>query len=102
LIQIAGLEDIAKLNGFQHADPGTVFELLEEAARFFSEVMAPLNRSGDEQGSKLVDGTVVTPDGFDEAYQKYVDSGWSSAHFPEEWSGGGLPYTVGIVIQEMF
>jgi alkylation response protein AidB-like acyl-CoA dehydrogenase len=102
LIHIAGLEDIAKLNGFQHADPGTVFELLEEAARFFSEVMAPLNRSGDEQGSKLVDGTVVTPDGFDEAYQKYVDSGWSSAHFPEEWSGGGLPYTVGIVIQEMF
>jgi alkylation response protein AidB-like acyl-CoA dehydrogenase len=102
LMHIAGLEDIAKLNGFQHADPGTVFELLEEAARFFSEVMAPLNRSGDEQGSKLVDGTVVTPDGFDEAYQKYVDSGWSSAHFPEEWSGGGLPYTVGIVIQEMF
>jgi alkylation response protein AidB-like acyl-CoA dehydrogenase len=102
LTHVAGLEDIAKLDGFQHADPGTVSEILEEAARFFSEVMAPLNRSGDEQGSRLVDGTVVTPDGFDEAYQKYVDSGWSSAHFPEEWSGGGLPYTVGIVIQEMF
>ncbi|HEY5890293.1 MAG TPA: acyl-CoA dehydrogenase [Acidimicrobiia bacterium] len=102
LNHIAGLGNVAKLNGFQHADPATVEGLLEEAGRFFSEVMAPLNRSGDEQGSRLVGDVVVTPDGFAEAYQKYVDSGWSSAHLPEEWFGGGLPYTVGIVIQEMF
>ncbi len=102
LNHIAGLENVAKLNGFQHADPDTVNGLLEEAGRFFSEVIAPLNQSGDEQGSKLVDDVVVTPKGFGEAYQKYVESGWSSAHLPEDWSGGGLPYTVGIVIQEMF
>lgn len=100
---VGDLENVAKLNGFQHADPATVQGLLEEAARFFSEVIAPLNRVGDETGSKLTDaGVVVTPPGFKEAYQKYVESGWASAHFPEEWSGGGLPYTVGIVIQEMF
>lgn len=102
LNHIAELETVAKLNGFQHADPATVAGLLEEAARFFSEVIAPLNRVGDEQGSRLTEAGVVTPEGFKEAYAKYVDSGWASAHFPEEWSGGGLPYTVGIVIQEMF
>jgi len=102
LTHIAGLEDVAKLNGFQHADPTTVEGILEEAGRFFSEVIAPLNRVGDKQGSTLGDGGVVTPDGFKDAYAKYVESGWASVHFPEEWSGGGLPYTVGIVIQEMF
>jgi alkylation response protein AidB-like acyl-CoA dehydrogenase len=102
LTHIAGLEDVAKLNGFQHADPATVEGILEEAGRFFSEVIAPLNRVGDEQGSSIGDNGVVTPEGFKDAYAKYVDSGWASVHFPEEWSGGGLPYTVGIVIQEMF
>jgi alkylation response protein AidB-like acyl-CoA dehydrogenase len=102
LTHIAGLEDVAKLNGFQHADPTTVEGILEEAGRFFSEVIAPLNRVGDKQGSTLGDSGVVTPDGFKDAYAKYVESGWASVHFPEEWSGGGLPYIVGIVIQEMF
>lgn len=102
LNHVADLERVSKLNGFQFADAATVEGLLEEAGRFFSEVMAPLNRSGDEQGSKLDGDTVRTPEGFGVAYDKYVESGWSSAHFPEEWSGGGLPYTVGIAIQEMF
>jgi alkylation response protein AidB-like acyl-CoA dehydrogenase len=102
LNHIAGLEDVAKLNGYQHADPATVEGILEEAGRFFSEVIAPLNQVGDDQGSTLVDDGVVTPEGFKEAYSKYVESGWSSVHFPEEWSGGGLQYTVGIVVQVMF
>jgi alkylation response protein AidB-like acyl-CoA dehydrogenase len=103
LNHVAGLEDVSKLNGYQHADPETVGTILEEAGRFFSEVIAPLNRIGDQQGSVLTEeGTVKTPDGFKEAYQKYVESGWASAHLPEEWGGGGLPYIVGVVIQEMF
>lgn len=102
LNNIAELENVAKLNGFQHADPTTVAGLLEEAARFFSEVIAPLNRTGDKEGSRLTAEGVVTPEGFKDAYSKYVDSGWASAHFPEQWAGGGLPYAVGIVIQEMF
>ncbi len=102
LNHIAGLEDVAQLNGYQHADPTTVRGILEEAGRFFSEVIAPLNQSGDQQGSTLTDSGVVTPEGFKDAYAKYVKSGWSSVHFPEAWSGGGLPYTVGIVVQEMF
>lgn len=103
LNHVADLEQISKLNGYQHADPDTVTTILDEAARFFSEVMAPLNRPGDEAGSKLgTDGQVVTPEGFKEAYQKFVEAGWSAAHMPAEWGGGGLPYAVGVVIEEMF
>jgi alkylation response protein AidB-like acyl-CoA dehydrogenase len=103
LNHVADLERISKLNGYQHADPATVSTILEEAGRFFAEVMAPLNRPGDEEGSTLDDeGQVHTPAGFAEAYAKFVESGWPGAHLPAEWGGGGLPYTVGVVIQEMF
>ena len=103
LNHVVDLASIAKLNGFQHADPATVRGLLEEASRFFAEVIAPLNAIGDRQGSRLqADGTVQTPDGFKEAYSKFVEAGWGAAHASEEWGGGGLPYTVGVVLQEMF
>lgn len=103
LNHVADLESVSKLNGYQHADPDTVATILSEAGRFFSEVIAPLNRIGDEQGTVMTEeGTLRTPDGFKEAYQKYVESGWAGAHLPQEWGGGGLPYMVGVVIQEMF
>ncbi len=65
--------------------------------------MAPLNRTGDQQGAVLDDdGQVRTPEGFKEAYAKFVESGWAAAHMPAEWGGGGLPYIVGVVIEEMY
>jgi alkylation response protein AidB-like acyl-CoA dehydrogenase len=103
LNHLADLERVSKLNGYQHLDPATVATILDEAGRFYSEVMAPLNRIGDEQGSTLdPEGNVHTPEGFREAYSKMVESGWPGAHLPAEWGGGGLPYVVGVVIQEMF
>ncbi len=102
LNSIADLSSISKLNGFQHADPDTVQGVLAEAGRFFSEVIAPLNRIGDTQGSQLIDGGVKTPEGFPEAYSKYVESGWAGVHLPEQWGGGGMPYVVGLPVQEMF
>ena len=103
LNHVANLEQISKLNGYQHADPETVSTIIDEAGRFFTEVMGPLNRPGDEQGSVLDEsGGVVTPDGFQEAYGKFIEAGWAAAHMPAEWGGGGLPYTVGVVIEEMF
>lgn len=103
LNHVADLEEISKLNGYQHADPATVVTILEEAARFFSQVIAPLNRVGDQQGSTLDDtGQVRTPEGFRDAYLKYVEAGWASAHMPSDWGGGGLPYVVGVALNEMF
>jgi 3-(methylthio)propanoyl-CoA dehydrogenase len=102
LEHIVDLSSISRLNGFSHADPETVSGVLAEAGRFFSEVIAPTNRIGDQVGSKLVDGSVVTPPGFKEAYTKYAQSGWAGVHMPEEWGGGGFPYAVGVVLQELF
>jgi acyl-CoA dehydrogenase len=103
LNHVAGLEEISKLNGYQHADPATVATILEEAGRFFADVIEPLNRTGDQEGSKLDEaGQVHTPAGFGDAYRKLVESGWPGAHAPADWGGGGLPYVVGVVIQEMF
>ena len=103
LNHVAELGSVSKLEGFQHVDPDTASGILAEAGRFFAEVIAPLNRIGDQQGSVLdEEGNVRTPDGFREAYTKYVEAGWGGAHVAEEHGGGGLPYTVGIVIQEMF
>ena len=102
LNHVAGLEEIAKLNGYQHADPASVADILDEAGRFYAEVTAPLNRVGDIQGSILTEsGTVKTPDGFKDAYKKLLESGWTSAHLPREWGGGGLPYLVGVALQEI-
>ncbi len=98
---VCDLEGLSRLEGYEHADPDTVRGLLEEAGRFFSEVIAPLNRVGDQQRSRLVEGNVVTPDGFKEAYRRFTDAGWPGAHMPAEWGGGGLPMAVGIAIQEM-
>jgi 3-(methylthio)propanoyl-CoA dehydrogenase len=103
LRHIADIERISKLNGFQHAELETVSSVLAEAARFFSEVIAPTNRIGDEIGSVLDEqGAIRTPPGFKEAYKKYVEAGWAGVHIAEEWGGGGFPYSVGLALQEMF
>lgn len=103
LRHISDLDHVSRLNGFQHADPDTAVGVLAEAGRFFSEVIAPTNRVGDQVGSILnEDGSVTTPEGFREAYQKFVDAGWPGVHLPEMAGGGGFPYAVGIALQEMF
>ncbi len=102
LEHVVGYPDIAKLPGFEHADLETVVELLEQCGEFMTEAVAPTNRQGDVQGSRLqADGTVVTPEGFKEVYQQYVEAGWGSVPLPEEFGGGGFPRTVGLVIQEL-
>ena len=64
LENIVDLPGLAKLPGFEHAEPEMVYGVLEESGRFFSQEFAPLNRVGDEQHSRRNDdGTVTTPDG---------------------------------------
>jgi len=100
LVDLAGL---SKRPGFEHADPDTVFGLLDEFGRFVGEVLAPLDRIGDTVGSKFDPDTheVTTPPGWPDAYRKYVDAGWGSVSFPAEHGGGGFPWLVTIAMQEM-
>jgi len=88
----------------EHAevDVDTINSILEEGARFASEVIAPLNQSGDAEGCTYVgDGVVKTPKGFKEAYQQYVAGGWPALAAHTEYGGQGLPHFVNNALYEM-
>ena len=101
LNELAGLAEVAKLPGFEEASADTVEAILEEAAKFASEVLDPLNLTGDREGSRWKDGAVTTPKGFKEAYRKYVEGGWGALPFGAEWGGQGLPKLVATPVEEM-
>ena len=82
-------------------DRETIDGVLEEAARFAAEVVAPLNRNSDEQGCRLQDGHVTTPDGFPQAYKRYVEQGWASMTGPVAFGGQGLPQMLAASFHEM-
>ena len=102
LEHLVDLRSVAELPGYEHVDADGVYSVLEENARFMEDLVAPLNRVGDEQGSvRHEDGSVTTPEGFVDAYKAYVDAGWGGVPFPEDYGGGGFPWLVGIAMQEM-
>ena len=75
--------------------------VLEEAAAFTANEIAPLNRNSDEEGCQLVDGKVSTPKGFRAAYKQYVDNGWASMTGPLDFGGQGFPQLVSFAFHEM-
>jgi alkylation response protein AidB-like acyl-CoA dehydrogenase len=101
LNELAGLAEVAKLPGYGEATPDTVDAILQEAAKFASGVLDPLNHTGDEEGSRWQDGAVRTPKGFKEAYRQYVDGGWAALPFGPEHGGQGLPKLVATAVEEM-
>ncbi|HSM00886.1 MAG TPA: acyl-CoA dehydrogenase [Acidimicrobiia bacterium] len=101
-LEVVGLDRALELEPFGQFDPATLGGVLEEAGRFMAEVIAPIGPTGDAVGTVLeADGSVATPPGYREAYAKFVDAGWPAAAMPQEWGGGGLPWAVGVALQEM-
>lgn len=82
-------------------DRETLDQVIEGAARFCSGVLAPLNASGDQEGCALIDGEVVTPSGFKEAYEQYMHDGWSGLCCDVEHNGQGLSSVASAVLGEM-
>jgi alkylation response protein AidB-like acyl-CoA dehydrogenase len=101
LEELAGIEEIATLPGYGDITPDLVRSVLDEAAKFTSGVIAPLNRIGDTQGSRLENGIVRTPDGFRDAYAKFTAGGWNAVPFDPEHGGQGLPWALAMAVQEM-
>src|SRR5581483_11925676 len=102
LRELAGLEQLAKLPGSEEASPDTVDAILEEAAKFATGVLDPINYSGDQEGSTWAEGAVRTPKGFREAYRQFCEGGWNALPFESEWGGQGLPRLVSTPVQEMW
>ncbi len=92
LFDVLGAEALfARLPGGDIATRDVCDAVLEEAARFAGQVLAPLNQSGDQQGCTFADGTVTTPKGFKEAYAQFCDGGWAALNAPEPYGGQHMP-----------
>ena len=76
--------------------------ILEEGGKFAADEVAPLAEIGDEQGSKVVDGVVTTPDGWPDLYKRWAEGGWNALTGPEEYGGQGLPMSLQTAAFEMW
>jgi 3-(methylthio)propanoyl-CoA dehydrogenase len=102
LEQTAGLDSIRALPAFGDMTPDVVAAVLEGAARFAAEVLAPLNAVGDRVGSSLTPNGVTTPPGFREAYRRFVADGWNSLGAPTAYGGQGMPFALHAATVEMW
>jgi len=99
--ELAGLEAVSRLPGFEDAGLDTAAAVLEECARFNESVVAPLNREGDIRPSAWKDGEVATTPGFKAAFRQFAEGGWQGLQHPAEFGGQGLPKTIGAACTEM-
>lgn len=91
----------------RHAEPELIERealamILESAARFAEEILYPVNRRGDEEGCRLENGNVVTPDGYRHAWKQLAEQGWNAIDQPVEFGGQGLPSFVNVACRELF
>ena len=93
---------MSSLPGFEEATPELADAVLEEAAKFATEVLAPLNKTGDEQGARLTDGGVIAADGFAQAYRQFVEGGWTGLGGDPGFGGQGLPELLHAAAVEMW
>lgn len=100
--ELADLDGVSELPGCEEATPDLVAAILEEAGKFGSAVLAPINFSGDQQGVQLVDGQAITADGWKQAYQQFIESGWNGLPFSTEYGGQSLPWLVSTAVNEIW
>ena len=103
--ELAGIEEVARLPGFEDVSGDMADAVLDESAKFSSGVLSPLNVSGDREGIRWTNvdgGSVTMPAGFKEAYRQFIDAGWNGYSADPEFGGQGLPKVLGSAVQEMW
>jgi alkylation response protein AidB-like acyl-CoA dehydrogenase len=83
-------------------DLETLRAVLDQAGALASDVLAPINKTGDQHGATLKDGVVTTAPGWTQAYRAYREGGWNAVPFPADYGGQGLPWAAAFPIQEMW
>jgi len=99
--ELANIDAVAQLPGFEDAGLDTAQAVLEECAKLNEDVVAPLNWDGDTNPSSFSDGKVTATPGFKEAFQQYTQGGWQGLHHPTDFGGQGLPKLIHAACVEM-
>mgnify|MGYP001203250890 CR=1 FL=1 len=102
LNHLVDLKRLAEVEAFKMVTPELMDQVLEEAAKFAEDVVAPLNQVGDRQGVSLENGVVRMPEGFAQCYQQYVNAGWPAVCGDTDYGGQGLPWTLSIALSEIW
>lgn len=102
LNELAGLEEITQLPGNEDTSLDLVEAILDEAGKFASEVLDPINAVGDRQGCTWKDGVVTAADGYKEAYKLFCETGWHGMPSSTEFGGQGMPALVSTAVLEMW
>lgn len=101
--ELLDVESVFKKSAkYAEVDKETINQVLEEAGKFCTEVLLPLNQVGDQEGcQRLDDGSIKTPKGFKEAYQQFIDGGWAALACDENFGGQALPQLINSAVYEM-
>jgi acyl-CoA dehydrogenase len=99
--ELVDFEAVAKLPGYDEA-ADVIEPILEEAANFATNVLDPINATGDREGSHFDNGAVTTPKGFKAAFKQFADAGWIGLPMPAEYGGQGLPQVLATAALEMW
>ena len=102
LYDIAGLRTAIADGALGDLSADLVDAVLEEAGKFASQQIAPLNQTGDRQGAPLNDGMVTMPDGWLDVYRQWAEAGWAGLPAPEAFGGQGLPTMLAVAVQELW
>ena len=100
--ELGGLEAVLAQPGNEEVTSELVETILDEAAKFASNVLAPINAQGDTQGCRWNNGVVTTADGFKQAYAGFCETGWNGMPAGTEFGGQGLPTLVSTAVLEMW
>ena len=98
---LANIEEILSLDTFEGMEPEDLEQVLEEAGKFASDVIAPTNIPTDQQGCRLKGSTVEVADVLEDVHRQFVENGWQAVAGDPEYNGMGLPSTIAFATAEM-